>query len=101
MPPLSISMWRQDVKQVTGLATKGQKQIVLGKGSKKKLEFSNSFGDPLVGLSNWLLFVPPVVGGKATFFWNIVLHSFKEIQSNASNAKSDSYSRVTLKWLKQ
>ena len=101
MPPLSISMWRQDVKQETGLATKGQKQIVLGKGSKKKLAFSNSFGDPLVGLSNWLLFVPPVVGGKATFFWNIVLHSFKEIQSNASNAKSDSYSRVTLKWLKQ
>ena len=101
MPPLSISMWRQDVKQVTGLATKGQKQIVLGKGLKKKLAFSNSFGDSLVGLSNWLLFVPPVVGGKATFFWNIVLHSFKEIQSNASKAKSDSYSRVTLKWLKQ
>ena len=22
----------------------------------------------LFGLSNWLLFVPPVVGGKATFF---------------------------------
>ena len=37
-------------------------------GFKKKLAFSNSFGDPLVGLSNWLLFVPPVVGGKATFF---------------------------------
>ena len=30
-------------------------------GFKKKV-------DPLVGLSNWLLFVPPVVGGKATFF---------------------------------